>query len=190
MSRANETSRERLIVATIREIETHGIADFSIRRVAAACSVSCAAPYKHFKNRNELIAEALRYINRRWRQHLEEIVLLHPHDDRAMLTDICLSYIRFLSENPGIQSIVMLNDNSVDAELIREKGEISAMTSDIVHRYCTSVNMSETDALRKTYIVRSLIFGAVMLLKNGSLKNSAETYEMIRATIDREFDLP
>ena len=47
----SESVREQLIAAGTAELEAHGIADFSLRRVAAACNISCAAPYKHFKNR-------------------------------------------------------------------------------------------------------------------------------------------
>ena len=54
--------REQLIAAGTAELEAHGIADFSLRRVAAACNISCAAPYKHFKNREEFINSIFTYI--------------------------------------------------------------------------------------------------------------------------------
>ncbi len=190
MRHPSEASRERIIIATIREIEAHGVTDFSIRRVAAECEISCAAPYKHFKNKNTLILEVIRYVNRRWAEVQQSVILLHPGNWRAMITDICIAYIRFLSENPGFQAVVLLNDSSMDEEQIREKGKISAMSSDIIHHYCASVNMPPEVERRKTYVVRSLLFGAVILLKNGSLENTEETYEMIRQNIDREFDLP
>ena len=190
MRAQNETSRERIITATIREIESHGITDFSIRRVAAECGISCAAPYKHFKNKNTLILEVLRYINRRWAEVQKEVLLLHPGDYRAMILDLCLAHIRFLCDNPGFQSVVLLNDSSLDESQIREKGKISALSSDIVQHYCASVNMDEETVKRKVYIIRSLMFGAVILMKNGSLENEEATYAMIHDCINREFDLP
>ena len=45
--------KEKLLTAGIDEILTHGMGDFSLRRVAASCGASCAAPYKHFKNKEE-----------------------------------------------------------------------------------------------------------------------------------------
>ena len=47
--------REQLITAGIAELEAHGIADFSLRRGANYCNISCAAPYKHFKSKEALI---------------------------------------------------------------------------------------------------------------------------------------
>ena len=43
--------REELIRAGIDEINIHGANGFSIRRIATACGVSSAAPYKHFKDK-------------------------------------------------------------------------------------------------------------------------------------------
>ena len=47
--------KEKLLAAGIDEIALHGVSGFSLRRVAAACGASCAAPYKHFKNKEEFI---------------------------------------------------------------------------------------------------------------------------------------
>ena len=61
--------REQLITAGIEELNAHGVAGFSLRRVAAACNISCAAPYKHFKNKEELIGAIFSYIKRQLEQH-------------------------------------------------------------------------------------------------------------------------
>ena len=52
---ANEATKDKFLIASVEELEEHGVTDFSIRRVAQRCEVSCGAPYKHFKNKNELI---------------------------------------------------------------------------------------------------------------------------------------
>ena len=66
--------REVLILAGISEINTHGVTDFSIRRVAEACNVSCAAPYKHFKDKREFIAAIIDYVNEQWRVRQQEVL--------------------------------------------------------------------------------------------------------------------
>ena len=69
----SDTVRDRLIVAGADEISQYGMNNFSLRRVAAACNISCAAPYKHFKNKEEFILEIIRYINRQWHLLYEQI---------------------------------------------------------------------------------------------------------------------
>ena len=189
MRKRNEAARERMIQATIREIEIHGITDLSIRRVAADCGVSCAAPYKLFKNKHVLILEVLRYINRKWAQTQQELVDRCTGDYRTILVEISIAYIRFLCDNPGFYSVIFLNERSMDEEQIAEKGRTSVLTGELIHRYCKSVQMRPEDVVRKTYIVRSLIYGAAILIHNESLADNSNTFDIIRASIEREFTL-
>ena len=62
-NRRGKSTRETLILAGLEELNEYGVQHFSTRRVAKACGVSCAAPYKHFKDSHEFIAEILGYIN-------------------------------------------------------------------------------------------------------------------------------
>ncbi|HTW28038.1 MAG TPA: TetR/AcrR family transcriptional regulator [Acetobacteraceae bacterium] len=52
--------REALIAAALRLIAEHGPAGFSFAEVARAADVSPAAPYRHFRDRNALLAEIAR----------------------------------------------------------------------------------------------------------------------------------
>lgn len=74
-------------------------------------------------------------------------------------------------------------------EQLREKTETSEYSSMLVKRYCESVNMSKEDQVRKYFIVRSLIYGSIIMIESGELINSNESYEIIRGAISREFDL-
>ena len=70
------------------------------------------------------------------------------------------------------------------------KGEVSRQTYDLISKYCREVEMSDEDRTRKTFAVRSLIYGAALMLDNGELESTPENYDMIARSIDREFDLP
>lgn len=69
MSHEEASMRERLILAGIQEIEARGIQNFSMRQVANACGVSCAAPYKHFQDKNDLILSIVLYIQQQWHKN-------------------------------------------------------------------------------------------------------------------------
>ena len=49
--------RNALIETGIQIVNTEGVNAFSLRKVAAACGVSHAAPYSHFQNKEELLEE-------------------------------------------------------------------------------------------------------------------------------------
>ncbi len=104
-------TREALILAGLEELNEYGIQHFSTRRVAKACGMSCAAPYKHFKDSHEFIAEILGYINRLLRRGADGAAGKCKHDSaREQLVQVSMHYIRFLTEHPAFRRIV-------DAEL-------------------------------------------------------------------------
>ena len=70
--------RDRLIEEGLIELNLYGINDFSVRRIAAACGVSCAAPYKHFANKNEFIAAIIEYGNSLWGIRQRRVIAEHP----------------------------------------------------------------------------------------------------------------
>jgi AcrR family transcriptional regulator len=54
--------RNILIETGIAIVAEEGLEGFSLRKVAAACNVSHAAPYSHFKNKEQLLEEMQQYI--------------------------------------------------------------------------------------------------------------------------------
>lgn len=186
---ANEATKEKFLIASVAELEEHGVTDFSIRRVAQRCEVSCGAPYKHFKNKNELILEVIRYINRKWYAY-QKTLIADCASVREELIEISMGYIGFLCDHPGFLSILLLNDKNMDSEQIAEKNRISDLTAELIEQYCMRVSMSQEDAVRKIFAVRSFIFGAALMFNGEVLARDEATMNNIRYCISREFDLP
>lgn len=182
--------RDQLILAGIDEINRHGITDFSIRRVSSACGVSSGAPYKHFRDKQEFIAEIIGYIRAQWHEEQMEILRLHADSTREQLVEFSVSYVKFLVENPHLRSILMLKDEEFDSEYKTLRGELTELSRSMVAKYCAEVNMDETTKKRKLYVVRALIYGAALMFDNGELEYNDESLRFVRMNIDREFDLP
>lgn len=183
-------TREELIKAGIREINTHGVADFSIRRVCLSCGLSSGAPYKHFGNRKEFIAAVIDYVNAQWFDRQVEIIHEHRGSLREQLVAISMGYVEFLVEKPHFRSILMLKDDKFDTMYHKMRGELSILTLKIVERYCDEVHMSPEVRRRKLYVIRALIFGAALMFDNGEMEYNDEMLDVVRVSIDREFDLP
>ena len=58
--------RKKLVEAGLKELLEHGSRDFSLRRVALMAEVSCAAPYRHFKDKDELVRAVISEIRENW----------------------------------------------------------------------------------------------------------------------------
>ncbi len=183
------TLRERLILAGIQEIDKNGMRDFSVRRVAEACGVSCAAPYKHFEDKQAFFAAIVDYIDQRWRERKARVLERYPTGVRRQLAEISLEYIRFLVENPHFRTVVMGRDEEFDRRRGRSRGQVSPLTQSLVEEYARSVGMGEQTRRLKTYVVRSLIYGAALMFDNGELEYTEENMSLVAYAIEREFDL-
>jgi AcrR family transcriptional regulator len=182
MRTANEANKEKFLKAAVSELEEHGIADFSIRRVAKKCGVSCAAPYKHFKNKDEFILEIIRYINRQWELLRDQILTLFAGNVRKQIVEVCVAYVRFWVANPNYRSVLITSEKELD----QTKKTISM--ENMIREYCASNGADVDETERIVYAIKAIIFGMTAMMESGELENMPKTYEYIRVTIEKELD--
>lgn len=176
--------RERLIIAGIRELETHGLNDFSLRRVAVASEVSCAAPYRHFRDKEELILEIIRYINRQWSLLQEQILAVFPSDDTRALCELGVAHIRFWIANPNFRSVLLLDTDAKEEDpRLFERRKISEGLTSLIRAYCQRRGDSAATEAEKSYAFLALIYGTVLMLGNRELANDDTTISMIRTRL-------
>lgn len=181
---------ELLLLAGIEDIEKYGFQNMSMRRIAAACGVSCAAPYKHYKNKNEFLIAIINYVNGKWKEIQEKLFAENKNaTTRQMLIKISVTYIRFLLDHPNFRSIILMKDASMSPEQLRAKMRLSDYSSSYVEKYCNEVGMAPEDKKRKLFVVRSIIYGAALLMDSGELDKNDVDLDMVEKMIDREFDI-
>lgn len=166
--------RERLIAEGIAELGERGLQEFSVRRIAARCGASCAAPYKHFADKKSYIDAIIDYINAAWEE--QQCKAASRRDTtREKIVEVCREYIRFLVENPQLCVIIMQNDGAEGTGMGALRGRLSRQAHELVSRYAAEAGMADEVRMRKTYVVRSLIYGAVIMMGNGDLPYTPET---------------
>ncbi|MEA5026657.1 Nucleoid occlusion factor SlmA [bioreactor metagenome] len=183
------SAKEKLIRSGIKVIEHNGIQGFSLRKAAEECGISCAAPYKHFKNKDEFLTKIIQYINEEWLIRQEKIVRKYTGDIREQLINICLAYIDFLVENPQYRSIIMIKDESLSPENNQIRYKISDKSRELINIYCQSERILLKTEAEKIFIIRSLIYGASLMFDNGELAYNEENRLMIYQAIDHQFEL-
>ena len=175
----SDTVKDKLIIAGADEIGRYGMTNFSLRRVAAACNVSCAAPYKHFKNKEEFILEIIRYINRQWELLCEQIHTLFENDPLRRLTEVCIAYVRFWVANPNYRSVLTMSE--------KEQRAGSAVSVDaMIRKYCEEQGDCPDETERTVWAIKAILYGMTAMIESGELENSPKTYEYIRITVKKE----
>lgn len=190
MAERIKNMRQLLIEAGIEEINRSGVTDFSVRRVAQACGVSCAAPYKHFKDRRDYIAAIIEYVNEQWHQRQEAILAGCTGGLREQIVEVVVGYVQFLVEKPWFRSILMLKDEEFDNLYHKARGQMSSRSQLLEAEFFAESGWPEEKIKRKLHIVRAILFGTVFLIETGEVEFSQQTLDNIRAAVDREFDLP
>ena len=190
MAERVKNMRQLLIEAGIEEINRVGVTDFSVRRVAAACGVSCAAPYKHFKDKREFIAAIIDYVNAQWRERQEQVLSGCGEDLRQQIVEVVANYLDFLMEKPWFRSILMLKDAEFDNLYHKARGQMSSRSQQLQERFFAESGWDPEVIRRKCHIVRAILFGTVFLIDTGEISYDAAVLQTVRAAVDREFDLP
>ncbi len=190
MAERVKNMRQLLIEAGIEEINRVGVADFSVRRVAQACGVSCAAPYKHFKDRRDFVAAIIEYVNEQWYVRQDDILADCTGGLREQIVSIVVGYVQFLVEKPWFRSILMLKDEEFDNLYHKTRGQMSSRTQKLEAEYFAESGWTREKVKRKLHIVRAILFGTVFLIETGELTFDDKALENVRAAVDREFDLP
>lgn len=92
--------RNALIEEGIKMINTSGEDSLSMRKLAEKCGVSMAAPYAHFKNKEEMINAIKQYVEDAFTEYLEAAVNKAEDDVEARIVALGVTYVSFFIDNP------------------------------------------------------------------------------------------
>ena len=174
--------KTRLILAGIKEIEDHGIKDFSLRRVALTAQVSCAAPYRHFRDKDEMISEIIKYVASKWQLFSKEIENALSNDKRRLVIEMAVANLRFWIANQNYRS-VLITASAISADALVE---FEAPMLSAVDAYLESIGKSELSE-KKKYALRALVYGS-LILSSDAINRDAIVFSF-REKLAQEFDV-
>ena len=153
--------KKRLVLAGLRELEEHGVRDFSLRRAALAAQVSCAAPYRHFKDKEELILAVISYVAEDFEllaRQISEVFLASPLE---CVIQLATASLRFWAANGNFRMAIMTGARSAESPLSGEMARFDAPIAAAVRA------LAEDGGEQRAFAVLSLIYGAVDLVASG-----------------------
>jgi AcrR family transcriptional regulator len=159
--------RTRLVRSGIGELVEHGIREFSLRRVAIAAQVSCAAPYRHFESKSALILEIIRYIKSRHDMFCCEVLKSYSSDLRRALIELSVTMVRFWIANGSFRTVLTLDSEEGWEERRRELDGFDAVLLGVLDEYCSAMKYDDARKERIKYLILALIYGTVTLIGTG-----------------------
>ncbi len=168
-----EESRDvktRLILAGILELEEHGLRDFSLRRVAQGAQVSCAAPYRHFRDKEELILAIIAYVRESWELLADNICAAFCESVEERVVNLTVAALRFWLANGNLRSVLMSGQDELGEEKRKEVNRFDAPIVAAVRNLAAERGVRDSEEL--AFTVLALVYGTVTLVSCGSVGNS------------------
>ena len=92
--------RAALVEAAGRLLADQGVAALSLRKVAREADVSHTAPYRHFRDKHELLEAVAANGFRALEARLDDVVRNFPDDPRRQIIEACRAYVSETMEFP------------------------------------------------------------------------------------------
>lgn len=174
--------KKEMIIKGIQLLNEENYEDFSLRKIAARCGVSHSAPYKHFKNKDELILAIIQEVSDSFKKALEEAVQKYPEEAENQIIELGKCYVRFMVENPDYMRFIFINpshksinkvpvpDNETNPYLIFQKSALG---------YLKWLEANPQDQAVDILTMWSLVHGYSMLLVNGNVDIPENYLEVI-----------
>jgi AcrR family transcriptional regulator len=152
--------RAQLIAAVRDLVETHGPDGFSVAEAARRAGVSSAAPYKHFKDRPEILRGVVSEAMDRLRLAMEEAAAAHPKGSLEAVAAIGLAYVDFARAEPGVFRLVFSltegHENAPDLQ-IKGKGCFGVVVQ--AAAACLALPPDDPQVQRRAYMLWSFVHG-------------------------------
>ena len=174
--------RARLLFSGLKELERHGVSDFSLRRVAQDAGVSCAAPYRHFKDKDELIRAVIEFVVEGWTLLSAQIGEIFSDNAKALVTELSVAGLRFWIANGNFRTVIMVSATLGTGERGPMK-DFDKPIVDAVSRYCREKGREDVDQL--AFKLLSMLYGAVILV-DGGYESAEKAAENLRTVLSCE----
>ncbi len=180
-----------LISKGLKILDEEGYEKFSMRKVAKACNVSQTAPYRHFKDKNELIkaiaVKALQEFNQSLEKAFEKV-----GDPRDQLKAMGRYYISFFTENPEYLRLLFfskaqawMREAVMNECHYGEEHPYSALEK-AVKNYKASNPGDERSVEELVVYCWGLVHGIAVLMVNGELPNGEDAMALVERVISSE----
>ncbi|WP_234679898.1 TetR/AcrR family transcriptional regulator [Bradyrhizobium monzae] len=181
----------RVLIDAALQLAAEG-AEVSVREAARRAAVSPGAPFRHFPNRDALMAAVAEEAQRRFRAEIEAALAEAPSaDPLARFRAFGIAYVRWAMRYPAHFEIISTGRyfaHGSSAELTRDNDELVALTERMLAEAAEQGLLRSTDLKRILIAGRALIYGFARMNLDGHFPRwgvaEAEVERLAEGVID------
>lgn len=155
-----------LIEEAIRHIQQRGLENFSSRAVAEACHVSCAAPFKYFKGRQDFFQAIAGRLDMELLTAMEEAHKNCGGNHKSAHLAMNRLYIEFLFKYPFLMDMSFWHTVDKTQSAIREWASFQLMIDQFC-LYCDECGIPESVKNRYYFEFQTLAYGSAFVMNSG-----------------------
>jgi len=182
----------RVLIDAALQLAAEG-GEVSVREAARRAAVSPGAPFRHFPNRDALMAAVAEEAQRRFRLEIEAALAPVPGDQPlARLRAFGLAYLRWAMRNPAHFEIISSGryfDLNNAGELTRDNDELIAMTAHTLSEAKARGQLRALDLKDVQIAGRALVYGFARMNIDRHFPRWGVTEAAIERTAERAIDL-
>jgi AcrR family transcriptional regulator len=180
--------RRALLEEALRTIQTAGVEQLTLRSVGQTLGVSRTALYRHFSDKQALLAAVGREGFRMLRLSLSDAWEQHGRG-RAGFEAMGLAYVRFAVMHPSHYRVMFgrfIESCTKDAEFVQEaRAAFQVLVDSLVEQQRAGL-VRQDDPLLLARFIWSIVHGSSMLVIDGQLRGSDEQGEALnRYAVER-----
>ncbi|HEV2580106.1 MAG TPA: TetR/AcrR family transcriptional regulator [Ktedonobacteraceae bacterium] len=174
--------RNALIETGLALLSEGGARELDLRKVARKAGVSHAAPYRHFADKQALIAAINEVGFNRLAEQIQSTLREAPEDALAQLQGVAIAYVQFSDENPWLMR-EMFSGLTIEREafpaLYEASKNVYRLYIAVVKRGQESGAIREGDPAALAGVLWSVLHGVAMLIIENQIRPYAEGPEGI-----------
>ncbi len=160
--------RNELIEKAIAIVNSEGERALSIRKVAGVCGVTYAAPYAHFKSKEELLSACREYVSKQFADHLSNSIADKDTTDPETLNILGNAYIEFFKLHPTYYNFIFNSEETCKMILTLDEVKDNYPPFEVFRKVCLSLTESygitKQQGLARLIKCWSLVHGATALI--------------------------
>lgn len=185
--------KESLIKMGLKLFNEEGIEKFSIRKVATLCNVSHAAPYKHFKSKEELINAISEYVFSNFESSLNEVAEKYKNDPYERIIALGKKYVWFMVENPDYLKFAFLTKS--ESPIIIEENKLKSgeyPTFNIFENcaldFLRSINVKKEEYGQGIIAMWSMVHGLATMLSYKTFSYEGDYLELVEKILRKNLN--
>jgi len=170
-------AKQRILRCALDELQRSGVEKFSLRAVGAAAGMTPMAVYRHYRDREALLAAAGEEAFGAWKARVGAIKLGQPLD---WLRKVARAYAEFALDEPAFFDACFVLRTSVErlypADFVAGKSPVISLVAQRIGEAQAEGQLGPGDALEAAMALWAQIHGLVMLHRSGRFAMKRKDY--------------